>query len=41
MWKKEDPHALFMELQTGIATMENNMDFPQKNLKGTSKMAGE
>ena len=30
MWKKEDPHALFMELQTGIATMENNMEFPQK-----------
>ena len=31
MWRKEDPSALLVGMQTGAATVETNMEFPQKN----------
>ena len=30
MWKKGNPLALLMEMQTGAATLENGMEVPQK-----------
>ena len=30
MWRKGNPSALLVGLQTGAATMENSMEFPQK-----------
>ena len=30
MWKKGNPSALFVGMQTGEATVENSMEFPQK-----------
>ena len=30
MWRKGSPHALLVGMQIGAATMENNMDVPQK-----------
>ena len=30
MWRKGNPSALLVGMQTGAATMENSMDFPQK-----------
>ena len=30
MWRKGNPSALLVELQTGAATVENSMEFPQK-----------
>ena len=30
MWTKGNPSALLVGMQTGAATMENSMDFPQK-----------
>ena len=33
MWRKGNPSALLVEMQTGVATMENSMEFPKKNEK--------
>ena len=33
MWKKENPSTLLVGMQTGIATVENNMEFPQNTEK--------
>ena len=30
LWRKENPSALLVGLQTGAATVENSMEFPQK-----------
>ena len=30
MWIKRNPHALLVRMQTGAATVENSMGFPQK-----------
>ena len=30
MWRKGNPSALLVGVQTGAATMENSMEFPQK-----------
>ena len=36
MWRKGNPSALFVGMQTGAATMENSMEFPQKTKIGTA-----
>ena len=36
MWRKGNPSVLLVGLQTGAATMENNMEFPQKTKHGTA-----
>ena len=36
MWRKGNPGALLVGLQTGAATVENSMDFPQKTKSGTA-----
>ena len=36
MWRKETPSALLVGTQTGAATVENNMEFPQKTKNGTA-----
>nr|KAF6349175.1 hypothetical protein mMyoMyo1_011731 [Myotis myotis] len=35
MWKKRNPRALLVGMQTGATTVENNMEFPQKIQNGT------
>ena len=30
MWRKGNPFALLVEMQTGAATVENSMKIPQK-----------
>ena len=30
MWRKGDPSTLLVGMQTGAATVENSMEFPQK-----------
>ena len=35
MWRKGNPSALLVGMQTGVATVENNMEFPQKTKNGT------
>ena len=35
MWRKGNPRALWMGMQTGAATVENSMEFPQKTKNGT------
>ena len=35
MWRKGNPSALLVGMQTGAATVENSMDFPQKTKNGT------
>ena len=30
MWRKRNPFALLVEMQTGAATLENSMEVPQK-----------
>ena len=30
VWRKESPSALLVGMQTGAATVENSMEFPQK-----------
>ena len=32
MWRKEYSSALLMGMQTGAATVENSMEFPQKKV---------
>ena len=36
MWRKGNPSALLVEIQTGVATVENIMEFPQKTKNGTA-----
>ena len=36
MWRKRNPRALLMGMQTGAATVENSMEFPQKTKNGAS-----
>ena len=36
MWRKGNPSALLVGMQTGAATMENSMEFPQKTKNGTA-----
>ena len=36
MWRKGNPSALLVGMQTGAATMEYNMEFPQKTKNGTA-----
>ena len=36
MWRKGNPSALLVGLQTGAATVENSMEFPQKTKNGTA-----
>ena len=31
MWRKGNPSALLVGMQTGTATVENSMELPQKN----------
>ena len=35
MWRKGIPSALLVGMQTGVTTMENSMEFPQKTKNGT------
>ena len=36
MWKKGNPSALLVGMQTREATVENSMEFPQKSKNGTA-----
>ena len=36
MWRKWNLSALLLGMQTGAATMENSMEFPQKTKNGTA-----
>ena len=35
MWRKGNPSALLVGMQTGAATVENSIEFPQKTKNGT------
>ena len=35
MWRNGNPSALLVGMQTGAATVENSMEFPQKAKNGT------
>ena len=36
MWRKGDPSALLVGMQTGAATVENSVELPQKIKNGTA-----
>ena len=36
MWRKGNPSALLVRMQTGAATVENNMEFLQKTKNVTA-----
>ena len=36
MWRKGTPRALLVGMQTGAATVENSMEFPEKTKNGTA-----
>ena len=36
LWRKGNPSALLVGLQTDATTMENSMEFPQKTKNGTA-----
>ena len=36
MWRKGNPRALLVGMQTGEATVEKSMEFPQKTKNGTA-----
>ena len=36
MWRKVKPSALLVGMKTGVATVENSMEFPQKSKNGTA-----
>ena len=36
MWRKVTPRTLLVGMQTGVATVENSMEFPQKTKNGTA-----
>ena len=35
-WRIESPRALLVGMQTGVATVENSMEFPHKTVNGTA-----
>ena len=35
-WRKGNPSAVLVEMQTGAATVENSMEFTQKTKNGTA-----
>ena len=40
MWRKGNPSALLVGMQTGAATVENSMEIPQKPKNGTAFWSG-
>ena len=36
LWKKGNPSALLVGMQTGVATVENSMELPQKTKNGSA-----
>ena len=36
MWRQGNPSALLVGMQSGKATVENSMEFPQKTKNGTA-----
>ena len=36
MWRKGNPNMRLVGIQTGAATVENSMEFPQKSKNGTA-----
>ena len=36
MWRKRKHGALLVRMQTGVATVENSMELPQKTDNGTA-----
>ena len=36
MWRKGNPSTLLVGMQTGAATVDNTMEFPQKTKNGTA-----
>ena len=36
LWRKGNPSTLLVGMQTGAATVENSMEFPQKIKNGTA-----
>ena len=36
LWRKGNPSALLVGMQTGEATVENSMEFPQRTKNGTA-----
>ena len=36
LWRKRNPTTLLVGMQTGTATVENSMGFPQKTKNGTA-----
>ena len=36
LWRKGNPSTLLVGMQTGEATVENSMEFPQKTKNGTA-----
>ena len=36
MWRKGNPSSLLVGMQTGVVTVENNMECPQKTKNGTA-----
>ena len=36
MWRKGNPSTLLVGMQTGVATVENSIEFPQKTKNGTA-----
>ena len=41
MWRKGNPSTLLVGMQTGAATVENSMEFPQKSKDGTAFRPGD
>ena len=41
MWRKGNRSALLVGMQTGAATVENSMEFPQKTKNGTAFWPGK
>ena len=40
LWRKGSPSTLLVGMQTGAATVENSMEFPQKTKNGTAFLPG-
>ena len=36
LWRKENSSTLLVGMQTGAATVENSMEFPQETKNGTA-----
>ena len=41
MWRKENPPALLVGMQTGAATVEGSMESPQKSKNGIAFRASD